>query len=108
MSCTVAVALGPAARFRPSDDAICELGTASLAVICGPGMLWNAMLAFMAQGSGYEATSFTCGCIGGASLQPNVLGDETPVMIDTRGGGMPARAISGGVVVLALSAGAYT
>src|SRR5260370_1178454 len=96
MSWTLAVALAPAARFRPSDGAMAEFGTLKLATCCFPGMLWNATLTLACQGSGPAKVSFVCAWNGGAILQYRVLGPATPVIVLTRGVPTPPNWMSTG------------
>src|ERR1700722_14925071 len=78
-SCNVAVLLGPAARGRPKDGAIWELGTTSVATIGGPAMLWNVPATWRFQGSGYVPLSLTSGSQNGGSMRQKALsGDGRP------------------------------
>ena len=52
MSWTVVVEVGPAAKFRPSVGSTAAFVATKLAVICGPGMLWNVVLSNTSDATG--------------------------------------------------------
>src|SRR5262245_34175220 len=92
---TLAVPPGPAARLRPSDGAMTELGATYSAVISGPGMLWIVVLVWRPhQGSGYTPSSLTCVRNDGATRQKRALGDAMPDRFDARKLLMPPAVLS--------------
>src|SRR5262245_34320419 len=73
MSATVAVL--PEASGRPSDGCTSAFGAAQLAVISGPGALWNVPLSCTSHGSGYDTANFASIWKGGVTRQNRKSGD---------------------------------